>query len=139
MARILVIDDDGEMRALLRRLLEREGHEVVEAFDGDEGLRYYRLRPADLEIEGNSMSSVMSMHEVSVLPALRMEALAGRKFADVTIFGVQPETVAWTEHLSPSVAEGLEKLVQAVARYLDELVASKPIHVGAGAAHGSDN
>jgi len=50
MARILVIDDEPGIRKLLRQILEADGHEVVEAQDGGEGLRYYRLQPVDLVI-----------------------------------------------------------------------------------------
>ena len=38
MSRILVVDDEGGMRELLRILLEKEGHEVVTAADGLAGL-----------------------------------------------------------------------------------------------------
>jgi CheY-like chemotaxis protein len=48
MARVLVIDDNASLRALLRLRLEETGHEVVEAVDGDEGLRLYREAGADL-------------------------------------------------------------------------------------------
>jgi CheY-like chemotaxis protein len=48
MARVLVIDDNASLRALLRLRLEEAGHEVLEAADGDEGLRLYREAGADL-------------------------------------------------------------------------------------------
>jgi CheY-like chemotaxis protein len=38
MARVLVIDDDEGVRRALRRLLERAGHEVALAADGEEAL-----------------------------------------------------------------------------------------------------
>lgn len=38
MARILVIDDDPDMRALLRELLTAAGHEVVVAENGKQGV-----------------------------------------------------------------------------------------------------
>jgi DNA-binding response OmpR family regulator len=45
-ARVLVADDDRDVRALVRTLLERAGHEVVEAADGKECLRrLYERRP----------------------------------------------------------------------------------------------
>jgi DNA-binding response OmpR family regulator len=47
---ILVIDDDVQIRALLRQMLERAGYEVMDAPDGDEGIRLYRENPADLVI-----------------------------------------------------------------------------------------
>ena len=48
MARVLLIDDNASLRALLRLRLEEAGHEVLEAADGNEGLRLYREAGADL-------------------------------------------------------------------------------------------
>ncbi|MDZ7778796.1 MAG: response regulator [Gemmatimonadota bacterium] len=48
MARILIIDDDNEARAGLRRLLESEGHDVEEASDGSQALRRFAGSPADV-------------------------------------------------------------------------------------------
>ena len=50
MARILVIDDDAQIRELLRVILERAGYEAVTAPDGKVGTRMYREEPADLVI-----------------------------------------------------------------------------------------
>jgi DNA-binding response OmpR family regulator len=47
---ILVIDDDPAMRSTLRKILEREGHEVREAQDGRDGLRAFRERAADVVV-----------------------------------------------------------------------------------------
>jgi len=48
MARILLIDDNATLRALLQVQLEEAGHEVCEAASGAEGARLYRERGADL-------------------------------------------------------------------------------------------
>ena len=50
MARILVIDDDVQVRGAARRILERAGHTVEDVGNGDAGLRAHRERPADLII-----------------------------------------------------------------------------------------
>ena len=50
MALILIIDDESQIRSMLRLMLERVGHEVIEAPDGIEGIRQYRANPADLII-----------------------------------------------------------------------------------------
>ena len=47
---ILVIDDDEAMRSTVRKILEREGYEVREARDGEEGLRLFRQRAADVVV-----------------------------------------------------------------------------------------
>jgi CheY-like chemotaxis protein len=50
MARILIIDDESQIRSMLRLMLERVGYEIAEAPDGVEGIRQYREKPADLII-----------------------------------------------------------------------------------------
>jgi len=46
-AMILLIDDDGFYRGVIRRILEDDGHQVIEALDGAEGLEMYRrYKPA---------------------------------------------------------------------------------------------
>jgi CheY-like chemotaxis protein len=50
MARILVVDDDPQIRTLLAQTLEREGHLVVAASDGAQGVRLFREDPVDLII-----------------------------------------------------------------------------------------
>jgi len=50
MATILIIDDDPQIRRMLREALECTGHVVVESVNGAEGLELYRSQPADLII-----------------------------------------------------------------------------------------
>jgi CheY-like chemotaxis protein len=50
MARILLVDDDGLSRMLLRRILERAGYEIDEARNGIEGVKKYRESEYDLAI-----------------------------------------------------------------------------------------
>jgi len=50
MAHILLIEDEQQVRGLLRETLEQEGHEVVECKDGTEGLRNYKKGLTDLVI-----------------------------------------------------------------------------------------
>jgi len=70
MPHILVIDDEDEVRAVLRRALERAGYEVSEAVDGKEGLRQFRQKPADLIIvdifmpEKEGLETILEIHEV---------------------------------------------------------------------------
>ena len=50
MARILIIDDDSQIRHILRRILKQAGYEVFEAENGAQGLRQYREAQPDLVI-----------------------------------------------------------------------------------------
>jgi len=45
---ILYVDDDADYRYAMRQLLEANGMEMVEAGDGEEGLRVYREAHPDL-------------------------------------------------------------------------------------------
>jgi CheY-like chemotaxis protein len=50
MESILIIDDEAQIRSMIRLVLEREGYIVSEALDGAEGIRQFRQKPADLII-----------------------------------------------------------------------------------------
>jgi DNA-binding response OmpR family regulator len=50
MARILVIDDEPDTRAVLELILKAAGYEVILAADGREGVMRHRTSPADLVI-----------------------------------------------------------------------------------------
>ncbi len=50
MSRILVVDDEPDQRFLLRRILQRAGHEVMEANDGAAALRAVRELAPDLVV-----------------------------------------------------------------------------------------
>ena len=50
MRRVLVIDDEAEIREILRETLEAAGYEVAVAANGREGLAAQQHRPADLVI-----------------------------------------------------------------------------------------
>lgn len=48
MATILVIDDEDSIRHLLKEVLEKAGHKVLEASDGRQGLELYQKNKVDL-------------------------------------------------------------------------------------------
>ncbi len=48
MRRILLIDDDAAIRGVARRILERAGYEVLEAGEGEAGIRLMRDAAVDL-------------------------------------------------------------------------------------------
>lgn len=55
MHRILVVEDDPDIRQVLGELLADEGFEVVEAGCGDEGLRRLHAEPFDLVVSDYSL------------------------------------------------------------------------------------
>jgi DNA-binding NtrC family response regulator len=50
MARILVIDDDENYRAILRSFIEEKGHAVMEADNANEGMRIFLREKVDLVV-----------------------------------------------------------------------------------------
>ena len=50
MSRILAVDDEREVRIATRRILERSGHEIVEASTGEERLEVLETTAVDLVI-----------------------------------------------------------------------------------------
>ncbi len=81
MTRILVIDDDDQVREMLRQTLEREGYEVVEAEDGNAGIKAYRRQPTDLIITDLIMPNKEGMETIMELrrdfPGVKIIAISG--------------------------------------------------------------
>jgi DNA-binding response OmpR family regulator len=47
---IIIVDDEEQIRTMLRLMLEREGYSIREAANGDIALKLYSEEPADLII-----------------------------------------------------------------------------------------
>lgn len=81
MPRILIIDDDAGITESLQRLLEREGHEVVVACDGQEGLERHRQTPVDLIISDILMPQMDGLEVLRRLrshdPNVKLIAISG--------------------------------------------------------------
>jgi len=50
MKQILIIDDEHQVRSVLKDMLEREGFNAIVASDGKEGMDLFNKEPADLVI-----------------------------------------------------------------------------------------
>lgn len=79
MARILIIEDEEDIRSLYRRLLKQGGHEVIEAADGDIGIALYRKELPDLIITDIIMPGKEGIETIMELR---------RDFPDVKIIAV---------------------------------------------------
>ncbi len=80
----------------------------------------YHLQLSDLDLTTGSLRECVSLHELSVLPALQMEALGGRQFKDVTIYGVEPGDIGWSQELSEPVAAAVTQLTELLCNCLDQ-------------------
>jgi DNA-binding NtrC family response regulator len=80
-ALILIIDDDPDVRRMLRIALERNQHRVLEAGDGGEGMRRWRESRPDLVITDLLMpgkDGLDTLFElVSTDPRVRVIAMTG--------------------------------------------------------------
>ena len=82
MASVLVVDDEADIRSLVRELLERAGHDVVEAGDGNEGLRAFFASRPDLVVLDVSMPGLDGwgmlerIRELSDVPVVMLTAQA---------------------------------------------------------------
>ena len=81
MARILLVDDDDQIRAMLKLTLERAGHSVVEAENGVQAVEIFKAVPVDLVItdivmpEKEGIETIMDMRKIN--PQSRIIAISG--------------------------------------------------------------
>lgn len=70
---ILLIDDDDLFRKVVRLMLERAGHTVTEALEGEDGLRHYRAQRFDVVITDLIMPGKEGLETIRELRALDPE------------------------------------------------------------------
>ncbi len=77
--RILVVDDEEQMRSKLRLMLESEGYEITEAPDGNIALWLYKEKPSDLIVLDIIMPEKEGLETITELK---------REFPDVKILAI---------------------------------------------------
>ena len=81
MARVLVVDDEEADRVVLNTILERAGHEVYLAADGDEALELYEGKGIELVITDLQMRNVHGLELITIIrdfePRPRIIAISG--------------------------------------------------------------
>jgi len=81
MAKIIVIDDEPYILLMLKKMLEKEGHDVDMATNGFEGLELYHKNGADIIItdivmpEKEGLETIMNLKEEN--PDLKIIAISG--------------------------------------------------------------
>jgi DNA-binding response OmpR family regulator len=79
--RILVVDDNNQMREMLRLILEAAGHEVLDAVNGKIALHLQMTMPADLVItdiimpEMEGLDLIMNIRKIA--PGVKIIAISG--------------------------------------------------------------
>ncbi|HEY4188739.1 MAG TPA: response regulator [Polyangia bacterium] len=110
--RILLAEDNHELRRLLSFVLRREGHEVVEAHDGSELLE--ALAFSIVEGDGQNFDAVICEQSLPGIPGLSV--LAGLRARDRAM---------------PFILITANPEVQGQARRLGAVVLDRPLTVGA--------
>jgi CheY-like chemotaxis protein len=81
MAMVMVIDDDVALRRLVKRTLSGEGHEVIEAENGEEGLALLQRHRPDLVVTDILMPKKEGIETIGKLkehhPATKVIAMSG--------------------------------------------------------------
>jgi DNA-binding NtrC family response regulator len=81
MARILVIDDQEAIRRVVRRALERDGHEVFDASDGELGMEILESQSFDLVITDIFMpgqDGIVTLRQIRKrFPSLKVIVISG--------------------------------------------------------------
>jgi len=81
MARIIVIDDQEPIRRIVRRALEQEGHEVLDASEGEMGMQVLERHTADVVITDIFMpgqDGILTLRQIrKKFPAVKVIVISG--------------------------------------------------------------
>ncbi len=81
MARIIVIDDQEPIRRIVRRALEQEGHEVLDASEGEMGMQLLERHTADVVITDIFMpgqDGILTLRQIrKKFPAVKVIVISG--------------------------------------------------------------
>ncbi len=117
---ILLVEDDEDSRTCMSRLLKMRGHEVVDARNGSEALRFGRNRSFDLLIADIGLpdfSGLVLLEKLrETLPDLEGIVLSG--FA-TPIDAVKSKEAGYLAHLNKPV--GLPQIDEAIGRVVQNL------------------
>lgn len=120
MATILIIDDDEALRGTMRRILERRGHDVLEAGDGREGMALFRARGPDVVVTDLIMPGQEGIETILQIreeyPGARVLAVSGG--GSVAPGGPLSDAVEFGADASLAKPFSIEQLQQAVERLL---------------------
>jgi DNA-binding NtrC family response regulator len=122
MARILVVDDEEDVRSALKRRLEREGYEVETAGGSLEAAERFRSDKAGYDVVVTDMSMEESDSGLRVL----REAMVNDVFTEVIVLTAYGNVANAVESMRRGAFDYVEKNVPGVDVY--ELLALKVEH-----------
>ncbi len=81
MSRLILVEDDPQVRGMLKETLHQEGYDVLEATNGREAVILYRQTPADLVITDIIMPEQDGVETIHALrkefPNVKIIAISG--------------------------------------------------------------
>jgi len=90
MARILIIDDDKQIRFIIRELLESSGYKVEEASDGEEAIKLNQKKAFDLIITDIIMPGKEGIQTIQEFkkenPKVKIIAISGGGYIGPTVY-----------------------------------------------------
>jgi len=117
---ILYVDDDEDYRLVIRQILEAAGYEMVEASDGEEGLRTLREQQPDLVLLD------LMMEEVDAGIALLKQIRAVNTSLPIYLLSSVGDTLAMTTSTAELGLDGVfqkpieaERLIAVIRAKLD--------------------
>ena len=119
MSRILVVDDEDEVRAALKRRLEREGYEVTAAASSAESVEVIQSQNPTFDV----VVTDMSMEETNSGLMVLQEAIAHDIFTEVIVLTAYGNVSNAVESMRRGAFDYLEKNVPGVDVF--ELLALK--------------
>jgi len=110
MARIIVIDDEEDVRNVLKEVLERAGFDVEIAANGDDGLDLLSNKGADVVITDIIMpgkNGVETVHDIRKnFPNTRVIVISGG--GNVTPMEYEPSAIKTSAYLASAAAAGAD-------------------------------
>jgi two-component system response regulator AtoC len=124
-ALVLVVDDEENLRLLLRLILERAGHEVVEATNGEEALEQLAAQPRTCAVLCDIR--MPRMGGLEFLDALRDGPAARREAVDVVMMSAYATTDLAVEALGRGAVDFISKPFKAdeITHCIDRLVGAR--------------
>ena len=110
MIRIVIIDDERDVREALQEVLGRAGFQVDVAASGDQGLALLRQRPGDVVITDIIMPGRDGVEMISEIrkefPATKIIAISGG--GNVTPLAYEPKAIKTEAYLASATAAGAD-------------------------------
>ena len=113
MARVLIVDDELDVRGVIARILERGGHQVEVADSGAAGMQAYQANGADVIITDVIMPG---LNGVELIKQLRDAGFAGRIIAisgggNLASAGYAPGAITTTAYLAAAEKVGANAIL----------------------------